>query len=112
MRIGELARRSGVSTRALRHYEEKGLLAARRSANGYREYDEADVRLVQEIRALMAVGFTLEDARPFVACLRAGNESGGVCPESVDVVRRKLTEIDTEIRDLMARRDEMLRRNT
>ncbi|ETK35410.1 MerR family transcriptional regulator [Microbispora sp. ATCC PTA-5024] len=107
MRIGELARRAGVSTRALRYYEQQGLIRARRSANGYREYDEGDVRLVTEIRALMAVGFTLEDARPFVECLRSGHASGGSCPESVAVYRRKLAEIDGEIRALLARRSEV-----
>ncbi|GAA0379978.1 MerR family transcriptional regulator [Microbispora corallina] len=107
MRIGELARRAGVSTRALRYYEQQGLIRARRSANGYREYDEGDVRLVTEIRALMAVGFTLEDARPFVECLRSGHPSGGSCPESVAVYRRKLGEIDGEIRALLARRSEV-----
>ncbi|GII52483.1 MerR family transcriptional regulator [Planotetraspora thailandica] len=107
MRIGELARRAGVSPRALRYYEQNGLIRARRSANGYRDYDEADVRLVAEIRSLIAVGFTLEDARPFVECLRSGHESGGSCPESVVVYRRKLAEIDSEIRSLLARRSEV-----
>ncbi|GAA1023089.1 MerR family transcriptional regulator [Acrocarpospora pleiomorpha] len=107
MRIGELARRAGVSARALRHYEEQGLILARRAANGYREYDETDIRLVAQIRSLMAVGFTLEDARPFVACLRAGHASGNACPESVAVYQRKLAEIDAEIQALVARRTEV-----
>ncbi|MER5422397.1 MULTISPECIES: MerR family transcriptional regulator [Streptosporangium] len=107
MRIGELARRAGVSTRALRYYEQQGLITARRKANGYREYGEADLKLVTEIRSLLGVGFTLEDARPFVACLRAGHASGGSCPESVAVYRRKLAEIDDEIRTLLARRAEV-----
>ncbi|GAA3442950.1 MerR family transcriptional regulator [Planomonospora venezuelensis] len=107
MRIGELARRAGISTRALRYYEQQGLITARRAANGYREYGEEDLRLVTEIRSLLTVGFTLEDARPFVACLRAGHSSGGSCPESVAVYRRKLAEIDDEIRTLLARRAEV-----
>ncbi|MET8047243.1 MULTISPECIES: MerR family transcriptional regulator [unclassified Streptosporangium] len=107
MRIGELARRAGVSTRALRYYEQQGLITARRSANGYREYGETDLRLVSEIRSLLAVGFTLEDARPFVACLRAGHALGGSCPESVAVYQRKLAEIDDEIRTLLTRRAEV-----
>jgi DNA-binding transcriptional MerR regulator len=107
MRIGELAERAGVSTRALRYYEQQGLLAARRSSNGYRQYDESDVRLVQEIRSLLHSGFTLEDARPFVNCLRAGHEKGGSCPESVAVYRRKLAEVDAEIRTLINRRAEL-----
>ncbi|WP_329252583.1 MerR family transcriptional regulator [Actinoallomurus sp. NBC_01490] len=107
MRIGELAERAGVSARALRYYEQQGLLPARRAANGYREYDESDLRLVAEIRSLLAVGFTLEDARPFVDCLRAGHEAGASCPESVAVSRRKLAEIDAEIRALIRRRAEV-----
>ncbi|MEU8799142.1 MerR family transcriptional regulator [Spirillospora sp. NPDC048819] len=107
MRIGELAARAGVSTRTLRYYEEQGLLPARRAANGYRQYEETDVRLVKEIRSLLASGFTLDDTRPFVDCLRAGHEDGAACPESVAVYQRKLTEIDAEIRTLIRRRAEV-----
>ncbi|GAA1817827.1 MerR family transcriptional regulator [Actinomadura chokoriensis] len=101
MRIGELAARAGVSTRTLRYYEQQGLLPARRASNGYRQYEESDLRLVSEIRSLLAAGFTLDDARPFVDCLRAGHADGASCPESVAVYRRKLAEIDAEIRTLI-----------
>ncbi|MEV0195531.1 MerR family transcriptional regulator [Nonomuraea sp. NPDC050691] len=107
MRIGELAGRTGASTRSLRYYEQHGLITSRRGANGYREYAEDDVRLVAEIRTLLSVGFTLEDTRPFVACLRAGHATGGACRESAEVYRRKLAEIDDEIRNLLARRAEV-----
>ncbi|MGI5285537.1 MerR family transcriptional regulator [Nonomuraea polychroma] len=107
MRIGELAERTGVSTRSLRYYEQHGLLKARRGSNGYRQYTEDDVKLVSEIRALLAVGFTLEDTRPFVDCLRSGHSTGGSCAESVEVYQRKLAEIDEEIRLLLTRRAEV-----
>ncbi|WP_199441798.1 MerR family transcriptional regulator [Umezawaea beigongshangensis] len=94
MRIGELAELAGTTTRALRHYESRGLLTARRAANGHREYDEADLRQVLEIRSLAAIGFALEDTRPFVECLRTGHDSGDACPASVAVYRRKLAELD------------------
>ena len=55
---------------------------------------------MHEIRALLAVGFGLDDIRPFVACLRAGNEAGHVCPDSVVVLRRKLAEVDGYIDQL------------
>ena len=97
MRIGELAERAGTSPRSLRYYEQHGLLAARRTANGYREYDEVDLRLVREIRSLLEIGFELEDTRPFVECLRSGRESGAVCPGSIEVLRRKLSDLDTYI---------------
>jgi DNA-binding transcriptional MerR regulator len=94
MLIGELAGRTGVSARSLRYYEANGLLRPHRTASGYRTYADAELRVVREIRALLAVGFDLDDIRPFVACLRAGNDSGDVCPDSVAVLRRKLTEVD------------------
>jgi len=105
MLIGELAEKAGTSARTLRYYEEQGLVRPRRDANGYRQYDDAELRVVTEIRARLAAGFGLDDIRPFVECLRAGNEAGHVCPDSVVVLRRKLAEVDgyldqlTEVRD-------------
>jgi DNA-binding transcriptional MerR regulator len=107
MLIGELAGRAGTSTRTLRYYETQGLLRARRSANGYRVYDDAELDVVHQIRKLLAVGFSLDDIRPFVACLRAGNESGDVCPDSVQVLRRKLAETDACIDRLTAVRQQL-----
>ncbi|SDT77051.1 MerR family transcriptional regulator [Actinoplanes derwentensis] len=105
MLIGELAERAGTSPRTLRYYEEHGLIRPRRDANGYRQYDDGELRVVHEIRALLADGFGVGDIRPFVECLRAGNSSGHVCPDSAAVLRRKLAEVDgyldqlTEVRD-------------
>ena len=107
MRIGELAERAGTSTRTLRYYESHGLVRARRAANGYRAYDESELRVVNEIRGLLAVGFTLSDIRPFVACLRAGNATGDVCPDSVAVLRRKLGEVDACIDKLCTVREQL-----
>jgi DNA-binding transcriptional MerR regulator len=107
MRIGELARRAGTTTRALRFYESQGLLTARRSANGYREYGEGDLRLVAEIQTLRTVGLTLEDTRPFVECLRAGHDSGDSCGDSIEVYRRRLAEVDACLERLGAVRAEL-----
>lgn len=102
MRIGELAARVGTSTRTLRYYESRGLLRARRAVNGYRDYDEDDFRVIREIRTLLEIGFDLEETRPFVECLRAGNPAGDACPASLDVYRRKMVELDACIARLQA----------
>lgn len=107
MLIGELAARAGTSTRTLRYYEQHGLVEPRRDTNGYRRYDEAELRVVHEIRTLLAVGFGLDDIRPFVACLRAGNTAGHVCPDSVAVLRRKLAEVETYLDQLADVRDRL-----
>jgi DNA-binding transcriptional MerR regulator len=97
MRIGELSRKAGVSPRTLRHYESLGLLPAARSSNGYRSYDADDLQAVREIRSLVELGFSLDETRPFLDCLRAGNALSGSCPDSLAVYRRKLDEVDAYI---------------
>ena|SRR5437764_4887489 len=108
MRIGELAERAGTTTRALRFYEAQGLLIAPRAANGYREYGEEELRLVREIRTLQAAGLSLDDTRPFVECLRAGNPSGDSCAGSIEVYERKLAEVNACIERLTEVRTELL----
>ncbi|MCQ9178225.1 MerR family transcriptional regulator [Streptomyces sp. IBSBF 2953] len=102
MRIGELAARAGTTTRTLRYYESRGLLSARRNHNGYRTYDEDDLKLLRQIRTLQDFGFDLEETRPFVECLRAGHPEGDSCPASLAVYRRKLSELDELIGELRA----------
>ncbi|MFH9009993.1 MerR family transcriptional regulator [Streptomyces sp. NPDC017943] len=109
MRIGELAARAGTTTRTLRYYESRGLLPARRTGNGYRTYDESDLRLLRQIRTLQDFGFDLEETRPFVECLRAGHPEGDSCPASLAVYRRKLDELDALIGQLSTVRETVAR---
>ena len=110
MRIRELAAQVGTTTRTLRYYEAQGLLPAGRSANGYRVYGEQHARLVREIRSLQAIGFSLEEVRPFVECLLAGHGSGDACPASVEVYRRKLAYLERHIAELGDVRDRLSER--
>lgn len=62
MKVGELARRSGVSIRTLHYYEEIGLLEPhRRTAAGHRLYAEAEILRLQQVRSLVQLGFSLEE---------------------------------------------------
>jgi DNA-binding transcriptional MerR regulator len=64
MRIGEVATLAGVSTRAVRHYHQRGLLAEpARLANGYREYTLTDVVVLARIRRLTELGLSLDEVR-------------------------------------------------
>ena len=64
MRIGALAEQAGVSVQTLRYYERRGLLlAARRAASGFREYDGNAIREIRFIRRAQDLGFTLEEIR-------------------------------------------------
>ena len=110
MRIGELARRAGVSQKAVRYYERLGLVVPGRSGNGYRDYGESHLRAVAEIRDLAASGIAPGRAAPFVECLRAGHEHGDDCPASLAAYRDSIAEIDRVITALTARREHLARK--
>jgi peroxiredoxin/DNA-binding transcriptional MerR regulator len=104
MRIGELARRAGVTTKAVRYYESLGLLTPGRLPNGYRDYDEHDVRLAREIRALSNLGIPVERTRPFLDCLTAGHRHADDCPAALAGYRDAIDELTRRIEGLTARR--------
>ncbi|MFG2385403.1 MerR family transcriptional regulator [Streptomyces avermitilis] len=71
MLIGELAVEAGTTTRALRYYEEQGLLESDRTPAGYRLYERDAIRRVRNIRELLSCGFTVEDVKSLLAYLDA-----------------------------------------
>ena len=67
MRIGEFARKAGVSASAIRFYEKRGLLPpATRQANGYRSYSADDLRVIRLIHQARSLGFSLNDVARFM----------------------------------------------
>ncbi|MFG2356329.1 MerR family transcriptional regulator [Streptomyces sp. NPDC048521] len=104
MRISELARRAGVTTKAVRYYEGLGLITPERLANGYRDYTGDDVRLVREIKALHRLGIPVEGTRPFLECLAAGSPHADDCPASLASYREAIDELTERIEALTARR--------
>jgi DNA-binding transcriptional MerR regulator len=69
MRIGTLAERTGVSVRALRYYEEQGLVVADRSRNGHRQYPESAVERVKFIQLLYTAGLASKAILPILPFL-------------------------------------------
>jgi MerR family transcriptional regulator, thiopeptide resistance regulator len=67
-KVGELAKQTGLTVRALHHYDEIGLLSpSRRSASGYRLYDGDDIARLLQILSLRQLGFSLEEIRDSLA---------------------------------------------
>lgn len=89
--IGELARRAGVATSALRYWEELGLLPAPARISGQRRYPESAVELVGVILLLRDVGFTLAEQKAFLASRDVALD------EWRRLARRKLAELDEQI---------------
>jgi peroxiredoxin/DNA-binding transcriptional MerR regulator len=105
VRVGELARRAGVTIRALRYYEAAGLVVPARLPNGYRDYAPVAVRQVEEIRALHDLGLSVQETRPFVECLADGHLAGDECPESLAAYRHAVDQLSERITRLARRRD-------
>lgn len=109
MRIGELAVATGTTPRALRHYEQAGLIDSERATNGYRVYPEGAAARVHNIRRLLAVGLTLDDIRIFLPCLDTDVTAAAPSARALRVALDRLAVLDariaaqTEARDALAR---------
>ncbi len=104
MLIGEVAERAGVTVKAVRYYETLGLVTARRLANGYREYDAGQLRLIRQIHELGRLGITAERSRPFLDCIVSGRRQGDDCPASLETYRTAIAELDHRMSQLAERR--------
>jgi MerR family redox-sensitive transcriptional activator SoxR len=87
VRIGELSSLTGASTRALRYYEEQGLIRSERLANGYRDYGQRTVETVRFIQDLLAAGLSSKVLRDIMPCLSDGHDEPR-CADTVVQVRR------------------------
>ena len=105
MRIGELAERAGLSTKAIRYYEQVGILAAPpRTASGYRSYDEAALGRLGFVRAAQAVGLTLGEIRQIIAFRENGQAP---CAHVTDLLQRHAADLDMRIREVQQLRGEL-----
>src|SRR4051812_19175218 len=100
MGIGELSRRSGVSVRMLRYYEEAGLLQPSRTSSGYRSYGDAEERTVHWIRTLSAAGLKLETIRRLLPCVRGNRPHFTPCAELRAILQQEVETLDSRIREL------------
>lgn len=103
MRIGELAAQSGVSVRALRYYEEQGLLEADRSGSGQRRYPASAAERVQLIQMLYAAGLSSRTIAELLPCV----ESKVSTPESRARLAAERDRIDAQIAALTRTRDRL-----
>ncbi len=89
MLIGEVARRSGVSARMLRHYEAQGLVQPTgRTAGGYREYSEEDIRRILHVESLRALGLSLGEVHR--ALTDPGFAPSALIGDLIEQTRRRL----------------------
>jgi DNA-binding transcriptional MerR regulator len=106
VRIGELARRTGVSERSLRYYEQQGLLVSERTPGGQREYPERAVDRVILIQELYAAGLHSKKIAQLLPCMRDpdGGPNERATPQLVTDLTAERDRIDRLIADLTTSR--------
>ncbi|SCL44335.1 DNA-binding transcriptional regulator, MerR family [Micromonospora citrea] len=107
MRIGELARRTGVSERSLRYYEKQGLLTAHRTPGGQRDFPEQAVDRVIRIQELFAAGLHSKRIARLLPCMRDadGRPSAIATPQLVVELTAERDRIDRMITELVSSRE-------
>jgi len=109
MQIGELAAATGLSRDALRFYEKRGLLRARRNPNGYRVYAPESVDWLRYLRTAQQLGFTLAEIEADMPLL-ASRDSPATAAGLRAALVRKLGGIDARIAALLQLRSELAQR--
>ncbi|EKF20085.1 Cu(I)-responsive transcriptional regulator [Nitratireductor pacificus] len=98
MNVGDAARRSGLPAKTIRYYEEIGLIAPDRSANGYRSYSDDDVHFLIFLRRARGLGFAIEECRQLMALYRdkqrASQDVREITVSHVAAIDAKIAELE------------------
>ena len=114
MHIGELAEKSSLSLRTIRHYDEVGLLKpSGRTEGGFRLYTEEDLARLLLIRRMKPLGFTLDemtDLLQLVATLQSGgpDSKNPIIRLELDQFIQQTIERRAKLEDYLSRADELL----
>jgi MerR family copper efflux transcriptional regulator len=107
LRIGELSRRTGTSTSRIRFYERHEVLPKPiRNENGYREYPDTAAKILELIDAAQRLGFSLSEIRTGLSEAAPNLPSPAAMAKAL---RSKLDHIDQHIKDVRARRRQIVK---
>lgn len=103
MRIGEAAAKAGVSPRAMRYYEDRGLVASERTSGGQRQYSAEVVARVRLIQLLYAAGLNSPAVAELLPCIHTGITT----PAQRALLRVERAQLDLKIAELARTRDRL-----
>lgn len=107
MQIGRLATRSGLSRDTLRFYEKRGIIRPHRRPNGYRDYPEQALFIIDYVKTARRLGFSLAE----IAAELPGLADGGITADRIaDILRSKIAAVDTRIAELQRLRTDLTER--
>ncbi|MCF1428789.1 MAG: Cu(I)-responsive transcriptional regulator [Shewanella sp.] len=104
MKIGKVAKRTGMTVKSIRYYHDIGLVTAHRGDNGYRVYREQDIAALQFVHHCRELGFSLEDCQ---ALLSLRNDEARTSAEVKRLASQHLQEVETKITKLNALKQEL-----
>jgi DNA-binding transcriptional MerR regulator len=108
LKIGVLARQTGLSIKTIRYYESRGLLEQPpRTEGGYRLYGPEGVARLRFVQRAKLLGLTLEEIKELVELAVRCNE-GEIVPRLKEVLRAKLEETERKMAELSAFRQNLL----
>lgn len=97
MNIGQAAQHSGLSVKAIRYYEDIGLVSPDRRANGYRDFDAEQIGRLGFLAQARLMGFSLEECRALVALeddpARRSRDVQALARDNLDAVRRRIDDL-------------------
>lgn len=106
MKIGELARRTGVSTNTIRYYEDIGVLPEpERLPNGYRRYESSMVDRLAFIRDAQAAGLSLVEIQ---LILELRDQGEPTCQHTIAMLEDHLSDVDRQLQELSRTRQRLV----
>jgi Cu(I)-responsive transcriptional regulator len=102
MNIGDASKATGLPVKTIRYYEEIGLVAAIRSENGYRTFNETEIHKLRFIQRARGLGFSVEDCRALLSLYEDGHRTSA---QVKSIAVKHLEEIDAKITELGNLRD-------
>jgi Cu(I)-responsive transcriptional regulator len=102
MNIGDVAKRSGLPPKTIRYYEDIGLINPKRSANGYRAFQDSDLHKLAFLGRARALGFSIDDCRNLVALY---DDSARESSQVKQIAKEHLGQIDQKIAQLQSMRN-------
>ena len=102
MKISEVSERTGVPASTLRYYERLGILAADRSPNGYRDFDEGHLERLDFITAAKRLGLELPEIRRLIELV-----DDGTCTGVQPLLAEQIAAVEQQLRSLTRLQDQL-----
>ena len=106
IKIGTVAKRTGLRSSAIRYYEAHGLLCSQRLPNGYRVYDDDAIAALRFLHRAQGFGITLREIKQLLELSGRGQQP---CTRVRELARRHLQEVELKLQELQSLRLQLRR---